>query len=140
MRLGCKIDCTAEDVEHTLVNALAAKITKALVKAFRTAPAQIRNAANAQVREVLREAGTDAGDAPQVTEHVCAYDNGVHIIRTNSLCHLMSFTEKAKARMPCPFPRHPDFAGMMRPGNNQSTPFLICLWLGARQGRRALRC
>jgi hypothetical protein len=78
MRPGCRIDCTPENVEHTLVNALAAKSAKALVKALRTTMAQIRNAANAQVRQVLRKVGTDAGDAPQVTERVCAYDNGVH--------------------------------------------------------------
>jgi hypothetical protein len=30
---------------------------------------------------------------------------------------------KAKVRTPCPFPLHPDFAGMMRPGHDQSTPF-----------------
>jgi len=29
--------------------------------------------------------------------------------------------------MPCPFPRHPDFAGMMRPGHDQSTTFwFVC--------------
>jgi hypothetical protein len=46
---------------------------------------------------------------------------------------------KDKVQIHYPFPFYPDFKGMMRPGNNQSTPFLICLRLGARQGRRALR-
>jgi hypothetical protein len=35
----------------------------------------------------------------------------------------MSFPEKAKVRMSCPFPLDSDFAGMMRPGPDQSTPF-----------------
>jgi hypothetical protein len=30
---------------------------------------------------------------------------------------------KAKVRMPCSFPYNSDFAGMMRPGHDQSTPF-----------------
>jgi hypothetical protein len=35
----------------------------------------------------------------------------------------MSLTGKAKVRMPCPFPLDSDFAGMMRPGHDQSIPF-----------------
>jgi len=34
----------------------------------------------------------------------------------------MFFAGKAKVRKPVPS-RHPDFAGMMRPGHHQSTPF-----------------
>jgi hypothetical protein len=35
----------------------------------------------------------------------------------------MSFAGKAIVRKFCPFPLYPDFAGMMRPGHDQSTPF-----------------
>jgi len=45
------------------------------------------------------------------------------IIRTNSLCHWVSSAGKKPKSEGLVPSRHPDFAGMMRPGHDQSTPF-----------------
>ena len=68
MRFGGEVDGAAEGVEDAAVLVDAAELAELFVKAPGVAAAKGRDAMDAEVVEVLREAGADAGDALEVCE------------------------------------------------------------------------